>query len=69
MKSIESPSISSRSTDCAHLIQALNECHAKGVWHKITGGCNGIKHDLNMCLRQEVSLYAKLTSLPRMLLR
>ncbi|GAC96195.1 hypothetical protein PHSY_003775 [Pseudozyma hubeiensis SY62] len=38
---------------CAHLIQALNECHAKGVWHKITGGCNGIKHDLNMCLRQE----------------
>lgn len=49
--------------DCAHLIQALNECHAKGVWHKITGGCNGIKHDLNMCLRQEVSPTS--TLLPR----
>ncbi|SNX83111.1 related to CMC2 - protein of the mitochondrial intermembrane space involved in respiratory chain complex assembly [Melanopsichium pennsylvanicum] len=38
---------------CAPLIQALNECHAQGVWHKITGGCNGIKHELNMCLRAE----------------
>ncbi|PWZ00499.1 UPF0287-domain-containing protein [Testicularia cyperi] len=38
---------------CAHLIQALNECHAKGWFHKITGGCNDIKHDLNMCLRAE----------------
>lgn len=42
-------------TDCAELIQALNDCHAKGMFHKLTGGCNGIKHDLNMCLRAEVS--------------
>ncbi|KAN0066363.1 hypothetical protein ACQY0O_000457 [Thecaphora frezii] len=38
---------------CARLIRALEDCHAQGWWVKITGGCNGIKHELNMCLRAE----------------
>jgi len=39
---------------CADLIKALEECHAKTVF-KFLGSCNEAKHDLNMCLRQEVS--------------
>ncbi|PWN41036.1 hypothetical protein IE81DRAFT_292435, partial [Ceraceosorus guamensis] len=38
---------------CGELIRALNECHAKGFWHKITGGCNDVKLELNKCLRKE----------------
>ncbi|PWN53256.1 UPF0287-domain-containing protein [Violaceomyces palustris] len=38
---------------CAKYIQALEECHRRGLLHKLTGGCNGVKHELNMCLREE----------------
>lgn len=40
---------------CADLIQALEECHAKGVFGKFLGACNDQKLALNMCLRKEVS--------------
>lgn len=39
---------------CGDLIAALEECHSKGLMHRTLGMCNGIKHDLNMCLRAEV---------------
>ncbi|CAO1630614.1 unnamed protein product [Jaminaea pallidilutea] len=38
---------------CGDLIAALEECHSKGLMHRTLGMCNGIKHDLNMCLRAE----------------
>lgn len=41
-------------TDCGELIKALEDCHAKGYMNKVLGNCNGIKHELNMCLREEV---------------
>ena len=41
---------------CGDIIRALNECHERGMLHKITGGCNGIKEQLNLCLREEVSV-------------
>ncbi|PAV23726.1 cytochrome c oxidase biogenesis cmc1 [Pyrrhoderma noxium] len=37
---------------CKELIKALEECHTS-VWARYFGGCNQIKHDLNMCLRKE----------------
>ncbi|EPQ32139.1 uncharacterized protein PFL1_00336 [Pseudozyma flocculosa PF-1] len=43
----------SKQQHCADLIRALEDCHARGWWTKITGGCNGIKEDLNLCLRAE----------------
>ncbi|KZT11497.1 UPF0287-domain-containing protein [Laetiporus sulphureus 93-53] len=39
-------------TACKEFIDALNACHADG-WKKWTGGCNGVKHNMNMCFRQE----------------
>ena len=30
------------------------------MWKKYTGGCNGIKLDLNRCLQQEASLTERL---------
>ena len=32
---------------------ALDECHAKGFLHKMTGGCNEPKQFVNKCLRAE----------------
>lgn len=40
---------------CSELIKALEECHAKS-YLKFFGACNDQKHELNMCLRKEVSL-------------
>lgn len=31
----------------------LDECHARGFLHKLFGGCNAIKRDVNKCLRAE----------------
>ena len=31
----------------------LDECHAQGFLHKIVGGCNSAKRDVNKCLRAE----------------
>ena len=32
---------------------ALDECHAQGFLHKMLGGCNAAKRDVNKCLRAE----------------
>lgn len=40
--------------DCGELIRQLNACHERGLMNKFMGGCNGIKEELNMCLREEV---------------
>ncbi|CAO1627585.1 unnamed protein product [Parajaminaea phylloscopi] len=38
---------------CGELIAALDECHNRGMMSRMLGSCNGIKHELNMCLREE----------------
>ena len=42
---------------CKEFIRALEECHSD-FWAKYTGGCNGIKNELNLCLRKEVRGYS-----------
>ncbi|BEJ13070.1 hypothetical protein CspHIS471_0302440 [Cutaneotrichosporon sp. HIS471] len=42
-----------RQVACAELIQAIEECHARGMIPKFLGACNSQKLALNMCLRQE----------------
>lgn len=32
---------------------ALEECHAQGFMHKLFGGCNNAKREVNQCLRAE----------------
>ena len=32
---------------------ALDACHAQGFLHKMIGGCNDAKRDVNKCLRAE----------------
>ena len=34
-------------------MRALEECHAQGFLHKLVGGCNRAKREVNMCLRGE----------------
>lgn len=34
-------------------MQILDECHARGFLHAMTGGCNDAKRDVNACLRAE----------------
>lgn len=38
---------------CEEVMAALDECHAQGFLHKMTGGCNSVKRDVNKCLRAE----------------
>ncbi|KDQ14043.1 hypothetical protein BOTBODRAFT_33159 [Botryobasidium botryosum FD-172 SS1] len=38
---------------CKDMIIALHECHQTGLMHRYLGGCNDLKHELNMCLRKE----------------
>lgn len=38
---------------CKEFIDALDRCHATG-WNRLTGACNEVKIQLNMCLRAEV---------------
>ena len=40
-------------TDCEEVMNALDECHARGFLFKAIGGCNKAKHAVNMCLRAE----------------
>ena len=40
-------------TDCADVIAALDECHARGFMHKVFGNCTDAKHKVNMCLRAQ----------------
>ena len=34
-------------------MQILDECHARGFFYKVAGGCNKAKREVNMCLRAE----------------
>lgn len=34
-------------------MQLLDECHARGLLHTMTGGCNEAKQNVNACLRAE----------------
>ncbi|PWN20378.1 UPF0287-domain-containing protein [Microstroma glucosiphilum] len=38
---------------CASLVHALEECHSAGLLPRLTGKCNDIKQQLNLCLREE----------------
>ena len=40
---------------CEEIMNALDECHARGFLWKAVGGCNGIKREVNRCLSQERS--------------
>lgn len=35
------------------MMQILDECHARGFLHKVIGGCNKAKREVNKCLRAE----------------
>ncbi|KAF1959102.1 UPF0287-domain-containing protein [Byssothecium circinans] len=39
--------------NCADVIAALDECHARGFMHKVFGNCTDAKHKVNMCLRAQ----------------
>jgi COX assembly mitochondrial protein 2 len=39
--------------DCADVIAALDECHARGFLWKMFGNCTTAKHKVNMCLRAQ----------------
>lgn len=38
---------------CEEVMAALEECHAQGFIHKMIGGCNRAKQEVNLCLRAE----------------
>ncbi|ETN42255.1 uncharacterized protein HMPREF1541_04196 [Cyphellophora europaea CBS 101466] len=35
---------------CEEIMNALDECHARGFLYKAVGGCNDIKREVNKCL-------------------
>ncbi|KAF2622757.1 UPF0287-domain-containing protein [Macroventuria anomochaeta] len=37
--------------NCADVVAALDECHARGFLWKVTGNCTDAKYRVNMCLR------------------
>ncbi|PSN63492.1 UPF0287-domain-containing protein [Corynespora cassiicola Philippines] len=39
--------------NCADVIAALDECHARGFMHKVFGNCTEAKYKVNMCLRAQ----------------
>ncbi|KAF2662912.1 UPF0287-domain-containing protein [Lophiostoma macrostomum CBS 122681] len=39
--------------NCADVIAALDECHARGFLWKTFGNCTDAKHKVNMCLRAQ----------------
>ncbi|KAF2682743.1 UPF0287-domain-containing protein [Lentithecium fluviatile CBS 122367] len=39
--------------NCADVIAALDECHARGFIHKVLGNCTDAKYRVNMCLRAQ----------------
>ncbi|KAI9851041.1 MAG: hypothetical protein M1824_002924 [Vezdaea acicularis] len=38
---------------CEEIMALLDACHARGFLHKLTGGCNEAKREVNLCLRAE----------------
>ena len=47
---------------CSEVMKALQECHAQYPYLKFVAACNDLKHALNLCLREEVSLSLALGS-------
>jgi COX assembly protein 2 len=45
--------LTGRTTGCEEIMNALDECHARGFLYKATGGCNDIKREVNRCLSGE----------------
>ncbi|GAM37873.1 hypothetical protein TCE0_033r08161 [Talaromyces pinophilus] len=45
--------------NCEEIMNALDECHARGFLWKAMGQCNDIKHDVNRCLGAERAKRAK----------
>ncbi|KAF2750833.1 UPF0287-domain-containing protein [Sporormia fimetaria CBS 119925] len=39
--------------NCADVIAALDECHAKGFLHKVFGNCTDAKYRVTLCLRAQ----------------
>ncbi|CRG86662.1 hypothetical protein PISL3812_03672 [Talaromyces islandicus] len=39
--------------NCEEIMNALDECHARGFLWKAVGQCNDIKRDVNRCLGAE----------------
>ncbi|KAI4744002.1 hypothetical protein E4T50_05576 [Aureobasidium sp. EXF-12298] len=39
--------------NCEEVMNALEECHARGFLWKSMGMCTNAKHQVNMCLRAE----------------
>lgn len=53
---------------CEEIMNALDECHARGFLYKAVGSCNEIKREVNRCLsgeRQKKSQKNRETSLER----
>ena len=42
-----------RLVGCTDIMNALEECHARGFLFKAFGGCNDIKREVNKCLSRE----------------
>lgn len=40
-------------TGCEEVMNALEECHARGFLYKALGNCNGAKREVSKCLRAE----------------
>ncbi|EER29412.1 hypothetical protein CPC735_070940 [Coccidioides posadasii C735 delta SOWgp] len=39
--------------NCEEIMNALDECHARGFLYKAVGGCNEVKREVNRCLGAE----------------
>ncbi|KAF9886640.1 hypothetical protein FE257_011280 [Aspergillus nanangensis] len=42
-----------QNANCEEIMTALDECHARGFFHKAIGSCNDIKREVNKCLSAE----------------
>lgn len=45
--------VTDQRSDCEEIMNALDECHARGFLYKAIGGCNDIKREVNKCLSGE----------------
>lgn len=52
-----------RTAVCKEFIEALEACHARGFFARMTGECNEQKRAMDMCFRREVGFFFTLESL------
>ena len=48
-----SNSVANQILGCEEVMNALDECHARGFMWKAVGMCSGLKTEVNRCLRAE----------------